>query len=127
MSTSYYASISHLVILEILLSCAQWDRVLAFAVLLPCCLNCNIPSDLLMQHPLTVSLVSGRENSSLTDSLVKLIGDMNSEGPRRTANPGGLFSQICSKVPRFKGYQQQDSHELLRYLLDAMKNEELKV
>ena len=52
---------------------------------------------------------------------------MTSEEARHTLNPGGLFSHICSKVPRFKGYQQQDSHELLRYLLDAMKNEEQKV
>lgn len=31
------------------------------------------------------------------------------------------------RAPRFKGYQQQDSHELLRYLLDGMKAEEIKV
>ena len=31
------------------------------------------------------------------------------------------------RAPRFKGMQQQDSHELLRYLLDNMKTEEIKV
>lgn len=31
------------------------------------------------------------------------------------------------RAPRFRGYQQQDSHELLRYLLDSMKTEEIKV
>ena len=30
------------------------------------------------------------------------------------------------RAPRFKGYQQQDSHELLRHLLDGMKAEEIK-
>ena len=70
---------------------------------------------------------SGKDYSTLTDALIKLLRDMTSEEARHTLNPGGLFSHICSKVPRFKGYQQQDSHELLRYLLDAMKNEEQKV
>ncbi|BBN17728.1 ubiquitin carboxyl-terminal hydrolase 16/45 [Marchantia polymorpha subsp. ruderalis] len=39
-------------------------------------------------------------------------------------NPKGLFGAICSKVPRFKGYQQQDSHELLKCLLDGLHTEE---
>ncbi|ETN74221.1 hypothetical protein NECAME_04086 [Necator americanus] len=29
-------------------------------------------------------------------------------------SPGSVFSQISCKTPRFKGYQQQDAHELLR-------------
>ena len=65
---------------------------------------------------------------NLTDSLVKLFKEMTpDEGPRKPLNPRGVFDQVCSKVPRFKGYQQQDSHELLRNLLDALKNEELGV
>lgn len=31
------------------------------------------------------------------------------------------------RAPRFKGYQQQDSQELLHYLLDSMRVEETKV
>jgi len=31
------------------------------------------------------------------------------------------------RAPRFKGFQQQDSHELLHYLLDGVKAEEIKV
>lgn len=38
--------------------------------------------------------------------------------------PKELFSQVCKKAVRFKGYQQQDSQELLRYLLDGMRAEE---
>lgn len=37
------------------------------------------------------------------------------------------FACLCCRAARFKGYQQQDSHELLRYLLDSMKNEQIKV
>lgn len=39
-------------------------------------------------------------------------------------SPRGLFSAICTKAPRFKGFQQQDSHELLRCLLDGLHVEE---
>jgi uncharacterized UBP type Zn finger protein len=31
------------------------------------------------------------------------------------------------RAPRFKGFQQQDSQELLHYLLDAVRTEETKV
>ncbi|XP_023240096.1 ubiquitin carboxyl-terminal hydrolase 45-like [Centruroides sculpturatus] len=41
-------------------------------------------------------------------------------------NPSQLFGQMCKKAPQFKGYQQQDSHELLCHLFDAMKNEEIR-
>ena len=38
---------------------------------------------------------------------------------------GILF--VIFRAPRFKGFQQQDSHELLRHLMDGMKAEEIKV
>lgn len=30
-------------------------------------------------------------------------------------SPAAVFSQIVHKAPRFKGWQQQDAHELLRF------------
>uniref|UniRef100_A0A914C8K4 Ubiquitin carboxyl-terminal hydrolase n=1 Tax=Acrobeloides nanus TaxID=290746 RepID=A0A914C8K4_9BILA len=39
-------------------------------------------------------------------------------------NPRSLFHQISQAVPRFRGYNQQDAHELLRYLLDVLRKEE---
>ncbi|MCO5553048.1 hypothetical protein L7F22_006568 [Adiantum nelumboides] len=41
-----------------------------------------------------------------------------------TCNPRSLFGAICAKAPRFRGFQQQDSHELLRCLLDGLNSEE---
>ena len=36
-----------------------------------------------------------------------------------------FFLQICKKSTQFQGYEQQDAHELLRCLLDAIRNEEI--
>lgn len=78
-----------------------------------------------LQAPMSIDL--GKDKMSMTDSLVTLIKEMTpGEGPR-VSNPGRLYSDICARVERFKGYQQQDSHELLRTLLDSLRNEELSV
>ncbi|XP_038077422.1 ubiquitin carboxyl-terminal hydrolase 16-like [Patiria miniata] len=73
--------------------------------------------------PVTVSLPAP---GSLTSSLISFLDEMNKAGKSTIINPRGLFNQICQKASRFKGYQQQDSHELLRYLLDGMRAEEIK-
>ncbi|EDQ92397.1 uncharacterized protein MONBRDRAFT_22039 [Monosiga brevicollis MX1] len=39
-------------------------------------------------------------------------------------DPKPLFNAIVMKAPRFRGYQQQDSQELLRHLLDLMDDED---
>jgi ubiquitin C-terminal hydrolase len=39
----------------------------------------------------------------------------------RFPNPQPIFSMIAQRCPRFRGWQQQDSHELLRYLLDGLR------
>uniref|UniRef100_A0A0D9XFD7 Uncharacterized protein n=1 Tax=Leersia perrieri TaxID=77586 RepID=A0A0D9XFD7_9ORYZ len=41
-------------------------------------------------------------------------------------SPKNLFSNICSKYPQFRGYQMQDSHELLRCFLDGLHTEEIE-
>jgi len=44
----------------------------------------------------------------------------------RRPEPRRLFDQIAKRVPRFRGFQQQDAQELLVYLLDGMRDEEIQ-
>lgn len=62
----------------------------------------------------------------LISSLKKLFTETNPEsGLRNIINPRSFFGCVCSKSPQFRGYQQHDSHELLRCLLDGLSTEEL--
>ncbi|XP_045072811.1 ubiquitin carboxyl-terminal hydrolase 45-like isoform X1 [Coregonus clupeaformis] len=72
---------------------------------------------------LTVTLPSPEP---LTSSMFLFLHSMKESG-KGPVNPKILFNQLCQKAPRFKGYQQQDSQELLHYLLDSMRVEETKL
>jgi len=62
----------------------------------------------------------------LITSLKKLFTETNPEsGFKNIINPRSFFGCVCSKSPQFRGYQQHDSHELLRCLLDGLSTEEL--
>ncbi|XP_019393340.1 PREDICTED: ubiquitin carboxyl-terminal hydrolase 45 isoform X4 [Crocodylus porosus] len=73
--------------------------------------------------PLVVNL-SGP--GPLTSAMFLFLHSMREAG-KGPLSPKILFSQLCQKAPRFKGFQQQDSQELLHYLLDAMRTEETKI
>ncbi|KAG8369648.1 hypothetical protein BUALT_Bualt14G0035500 [Buddleja alternifolia] len=63
---------------------------------------------------------------TLSASMRKLFLETATEGGSRSAiNPRSLFGSLCTKAPQFRGYQQHDSHELLRCLLDGLSTEEL--
>jgi ubiquitin carboxyl-terminal hydrolase 16/45 len=71
------------------------------------------------------------ESGPMSRVLLNVFDDMSYNSGLTTkqqtfVNPSSLFNQVCSRASRFKGFQQQDSHELLRYLLDALKAEEIK-
>lgn len=51
----------------------------------------------------------------------------NEAGSKDVVNPRYLFGSLYAKAPQFKGYQQHDSHELLRCLLDGLSTEELSI
>ncbi|XP_054063772.1 ubiquitin carboxyl-terminal hydrolase 16 isoform X2 [Rissa tridactyla] len=61
----------------------------------------------------------------LTSAMYQFLTEMQ-ETKKGVVTPKELFAQVCKKAIRFKGYQQQDSHELLRYLLDGMRAEEIQ-
>ncbi|KAG0728372.1 Ubiquitin carboxyl-terminal hydrolase 16 [Chionoecetes opilio] len=72
------------------------------------------------------------EGGGLTLATATLLKEMHSIGKNSTLNPGYLFGQlhgqdaeICKKSTQFQGYEQQDAHELLRCLLEAIRNEEI--
>ncbi|XP_041796871.1 ubiquitin carboxyl-terminal hydrolase 16 isoform X3 [Chelmon rostratus] len=62
---------------------------------------------------------------SLTLAMCQLLNEIQ-ESTKGVVTPRELFTQVCKKAARFKGFQQQDSQELLRYLLDGMRAEEIK-
>ncbi|CAK9318862.1 unnamed protein product [Citrullus colocynthis] len=62
----------------------------------------------------------------LTIALKKIFIEARTEiRMKGSINPRSVFGCISSKAPQFKGYEQHDSHELLRVLLDALSSEEL--
>eukprot|EP00106_Octopus_bimaculoides_P014590 XP_014782032.1 PREDICTED: ubiquitin carboxyl-terminal hydrolase 45-like [Octopus bimaculoides] len=78
----------------------------------------------LFQPPIDIVITDA---GPLTRSLLKFLHDMsNSSSNNSVIHPDILFGQICKKAPRFKGFQQQDSHELLHTLLDVMRTEEIE-
>lgn len=61
----------------------------------------------------------------LTVSLKKLFVETYSgSGVRNVISPKAFFGCVCVKAPQFRGFQQHDSHELLRCLLDGLCTEE---
>ncbi|KAG2320254.1 hypothetical protein Bca4012_053430 [Brassica carinata] len=61
----------------------------------------------------------------LASSLRKLFTETKPEaGLKSVMNPRVFFGSFCVKAPQFRGYDQHDSHELLRCLLDSLSTEE---
>lgn len=73
-------------------------------------------------EPISVRL---DQPGSLTLAMCQLLNEIQ-ESKKGVVTPRELFTQVCKKAARFKGFQQQDSQELLRYLLDGMRAEEIK-
>ncbi|XP_066522842.1 ubiquitin carboxyl-terminal hydrolase 16 isoform X2 [Hoplias malabaricus] len=84
-------------------------------------------SNLLLKPPpssqLDPLLVQLPRPGSLTLAMCELLNEIQ-QTPKAVVTPRELFTQVCKKASRFKGFQQQDSQELLRYLLDGMRAEE---
>ncbi|KAL3075705.1 hypothetical protein niasHS_012535 [Heterodera schachtii] len=57
-------------------------------------------------------------------AFAKFVDSFHKDDTRRPS-PAALFDQISKKVPRFRSMAQQDAHELLHYLMDMLRQEEL--
>ncbi|XP_058291407.1 ubiquitin carboxyl-terminal hydrolase 45 isoform X2 [Hylobates moloch] len=80
------------------------------------------PSSDSQLDPLVVEL---SRPGPLTSAMFLFLHSMK-ETEKGPLSPKVLFNQLCQKAPRFKDFQQQDSQELLHYLLDAVRTEETK-
>lgn len=77
--------------------------------------------DMLRDYMLSLNKPMGPLTVAMKKLFVETSGVVDS---RSTLSPKILFSCICSRAPQFRGYDQQDSHELLRCLLDGLHMEE---
>jgi len=59
----------------------------------------------------------------VTDELKKVLMALKQSDDKSAISPDSLFQAIWKVVPRFRGYQQQDAHEFLRYMLDRLHTE----
>ncbi|RKP39599.1 hypothetical protein BJ085DRAFT_30830 [Dimargaris cristalligena] len=76
------------------------------------------------------SLFAPAPPSPLTYPFVSVLNNVwsNTErGRDSVVNPNPLFSAVSRRWRQFKGYQQQDSHEFLRMLFDALQEEAVKI
>jgi len=60
----------------------------------------------------------------LTAALANALEELQAGGSVFT--PRKLFDRLCVKCPQFTGGDQHDAHELLRQLLESVRNEDLK-
>ncbi|KAJ3102467.1 mannosyltransferase [Phlyctochytrium planicorne] len=80
-----------------------------------------------MSRGKSVPLMAAASERVLTKAFLNFIRVMREQlslQKNSTVNPSNLFGHLSNKYKMYKSYRQQDSHELLRCLLDAIKEEQ---
>lgn len=65
------------------------------------------------------------ENLELVEELRKVLCNLWKGSPN-PVSPDSFFAVVCKMIPSFRGFQQQDAHEFLLYLLNNAHTELLK-
>lgn len=78
-----------------------------------------------IKHGNSVDLISGDTETwrQLTQTLTETLHELQS-GRSEVYNPRHLFSRLTGRMPQFGGGDQHDAHELLRHLLEAVREED---
>lgn len=66
---------------------------------------------------------SSTSSSSCMNLLLRAFFQDIRRVPSQSYNPSSLFSGVCQRNTRFRGFQQQDAHDLLLNLLDMLVQE----
>ncbi|KAJ3033001.1 Ubiquitin carboxyl-terminal hydrolase 16, partial [Rhizophlyctis rosea] len=74
----------------------------------------------------SLQIIRPRPDGALSRSFAGLLNSVHSAKGGYSINPSELFHKISNKWSMYKRMGQQDSHELMRRLLDGLKEEVLK-
>jgi ubiquitin carboxyl-terminal hydrolase 16/45 len=89
-----------------------------------CYFNASLQN--LSATPLLRGALNDPEGGTLSQALVKMLGLMGeAEGSNKVLNPNELLGRIRQKAPQFKGWRQQDAHELILNVVGRLDDEQI--